>query len=168
MNYSINSAFERIQWQLFKNKGVPNKTDIAAMKFIAEWINAQQTQTIASHQMFAKMYVERFNIEFSRFGDLHLALAATKSIQNLPFEFYVDKFAMNFNVAKYRMYCESKNIIWDVPEDMSDEDKELIKWQWENDKGYQKHVLGFWKTEKVRESIVNDITDLVNKYKNGY
>jgi len=168
MNYSINSAFERIQWQLFKNKGVPNKTDIAAMKFLADWINQQQQETIRTHQLFAKFYVKALTDNFEIYRDFKFALKETESVCKLPLSYQCDLFRFTYNVMKYKMYCDEKGIPYVEEKYRTAEDRELIDDFIKNDQQFKKYLTGYWSQEKIDKSLTNEITHLIQTYKNGY
>jgi hypothetical protein len=166
MSMTIEKAFDRIQWQLFTNKGIPNKYDVQSMKFIADWINHQHKRTINENQLFSKTYTELLRIKLWAYGDLNFALKDMSRLCKMPLSFFVETFARDLNIMAYRMYCEENGIKWEIEKDINDEERKEVYEYLLNDNNFKKHLLGRFKIEKVEESLTKEITEMVLKYKN--
>lgn len=161
----IEKAFERLYWRFGGKQAFnPNKNDLEALNRIAEFVNNLSDQKTKNHQLFAKMYVRRLTELFGNYRDLSFSLSASEMECSLPLSHYIDLFHFEYNLNKYKMYCEKEGLRWDEM-DLSDEKTrkyalELIM----DDKDYQKHVLGYWSIDKIERSISKQLIEVIEKH----
>lgn len=163
---TIEKNMQRLFWRFSGKNFTPNKNDIDALTMVAEWINKCQSETIREQQIFAKLYVRQLRDYLWASGNLKLAIGQMQFILELPLSHYIDMFALDFNILKYRMYCEENNIEWQIPETLTEQERNDIIDYIHTDEKYRKHILGYWTKEKIETSLINELTDTIAKYKN--
>lgn len=162
----VEDDFKRIFWRFSKGNFTPNQADVDAITRIAEWFNKSQEETIRTHQLFAKMYVKRLTENFGAFRDLKFCLENMDFECKLPLSHYYDEFRFVYNAIKYKMFLESKGQEWVEEPYKTEEDKQLITEHIINDQEFQKYLFGYWPAEKIETSLNNQLTEVINKYKN--
>lgn len=155
---TIEKAFERLYWRFgTKTTFSPNQNDLEALNRIAEYINKLTDEKILQHQLFAKLYTQRLTDLFGSYRDLAFALSVLDSECAMPLSHYVDLLHFEYNLNKYKMYCEEKGLTWDEVDARHPETRAIILDLIISDSEYRKHFLGYWPVEKVEMSLKKQI-----------
>jgi len=163
----IETAANRLYWRFGNKKSfTPDQTDLEALNSLVDWINGQQKIVLRDQQLFAKLYIHSLKELMLRYGNLENGKHELDTILGLSLAYQVDDFSFKFNIVHYLAYCKMKKIpVADEKEFYSKEGQELIKYHIENDKNFIKEMLGWWSKEKIETSLVKDISEAIEKYK---
>lgn len=164
---TIEKAFQRLSWRFSSGQFTPNQNDVDALKFLAEWVNREKESELQQHSIFAKMYVYSFIHELAFYKDLEFAQKKLHEILNQPLRDRYDEFTQRLNALENEKYQKSIGIKQTHPALISDDDRakemEIIR---QNQQDVAKYLIGIWSAEKVDQSLNNQITEAINRYKN--
>lgn len=169
---NVDESVKRLIWRFSqKSNGspkafTPNQNDLEAVKVVAQWIEAQQQETIREQQLFAKLFVNELTRIFAMTKDLKFSIGQMNFICKMPLSHYTDLFNFMFNNLKYQMYCDSKGIPNEMPDKFTEEERNLVLEHVKSDPEFAKYLGGYWPKEKTEESLSNQITETIQKFKN--
>lgn len=137
---------------------------IEAVNTLVDWINIQKKSYLENHKLFAKIYILYFgnllnhykDIEFAQ-KDLHKSLS--DSVQN-----HAEWFRIIFNTLESEKYNKSIGLSAKHPALQTREEKEAdLKIVQANQSEFLLH-LNLWDSEKINESLSNQISEAINKF----
>jgi len=144
----------------------PDSTNeqIEAVNTLVDWINNQKKSYLENHKLFAKIYILYFgnllnhykDIEFAQ-KDLHKSLS--DSVPN-----HAEWFRIIFNTLESEKYNKSIGLSDKHPALQTPEEKEAdLKIVQANQSEFLRH-LNLWDSEKINESLSNQISEAINKF----
>jgi len=163
---NIEKAFAQMSYRLENGRYEPNKTDLEAYSFLANWVMESKKQALKNDILFAKLFCRVFaqEVDFYK-GDFKLAQKKMHDYLKHPIEFYYEKFTQEVNDVLMNKYIAELGITNKHPAVMSDKERELEN-ELLKDKMIMDYFEGILKEDKVFISLNNTITEFINKYKN--
>ncbi len=163
---NIEKAFAQMSYRLENGRYEPNKGDLDAYSFLANWVMESKKQAIRNDVLFAKLFCRVFAQEVHFYkGDFKLAQNTMNDYLKHPIEFYYDRFTNEVNDVLTNKYIQELGIIQKHPALMSDKETELEN-ELLKDDAIMDYFEGILKEDKVYKSLNNTITEYINKYKN--
>jgi hypothetical protein len=171
---TIEKALNRLQWR-FKNENVKineskitiNELDQKAVDFLTEWIERQKRESLQQNLLFAKIYTYALKNELIYFKHISPSTRTLQEKLEMPIEYHYSQITEILNMieiddfAKKNGICQ-KNINFRTNAE-NIENKKIIS---ENIEKMKKVGFGFWTDKQVFSSLNNEISELINKYKN--
>lgn len=166
-NLTIEKAMNRLFWRFGNGQFKPNQADIDSLKFMAEWINREKEKELQQNTIFAKLYVYNFIREIEFYKDIKFAQKNIHEILLKPLKDIYNSFHKYLNGYENNKYLKSIGIKDIHPVLMKDEeiDREKLIIE-DNQEEVIKYLFGIWDKEKVDQSLNNQISEAINRYKN--
>lgn len=164
---TIEKAFQRLSWRFTNGKFEPNDNDLEALRFVGEWINREKGDSLHIHTIFAKLFVYTFIHELEFYKDIEFAQKKINEILSKRLEHLYSDFGNRLNLLELSKYRRSIGITDKHPAIMTEEEnikqKEIVL---SNSSELKKFIIGIWEQEKIEQSLNDNITEAINRYKN--
>ena len=167
---TIEKSFE---W-LFKRLQMPNIKpcvfDLECVKFLAEWVNREKKANLDQNQLFAKLYCHVFIQEINFYKDFEFAQKSMNDILKRPLTEHYDIFTQRLNDFELNRFFLANGI--DPEKRQYDEDgimdnvqdaEKLISIGKDE---FLQFAKGKWTKEKTYQSLNNQISESINRFKN--
>jgi len=158
---TIEKAINRLFWRFQNGKFEPNVNDIAALTFLAEWVNREKKKELVENTIFGKIYTYCFMREIEVTKDLKHSQQTLNELLKIPLELQYETFRRNLNHIECNKFRKSIGLC-DFMENREEEQK-LIN---ENKEDVEKYFKGIWSFDQIKQALNNQITEAINRYKN--
>lgn len=144
----------------------PDSTNeqIEAVNTLVDWINNQKKSYLENHKLFAKVYILYFGQLLMHYRDITFAQKELHKSLSHSVPHHAEWFRIHLNTLENDLFSKSIGLSQKHPmlktEEETEKDKVLIK---ENEKEFIRHI-NKWSSDKVIESLNNQISEAINKF----
>jgi hypothetical protein len=164
---NIEKALNRIQWRMTNEKFTPNEKDKEATDFLTNWIKQQKETEIKENLLFGKLFVRSLIIELVYWGCVKTSCRKIQEDMELPINYFYEKLKDTLNSQELEAFKKAIGYNMNHPQlrtqEQEQHNKKLIIKHREQ---FEKHAKGLWSDMEVYGSLNNQITEILNKYKN--
>lgn len=159
---SLQTDIDRLFWRFQNGTFKPNQKDLDALVSLCTWINRQK-EVQRDNTLLSKMYVLLFKQHLQRYEDIGFAQYSLNSKLDRNLEYLISEFQAAINQIEFIKFCRLKNIQIDIETLTDDQQIKIIQ---ENQSEYLRLIKGKWDYEKIEKALYNQITEVINNYKN--
>lgn len=137
---------------------------IEAVNTLVDWINSQKKSYLENHKLFAKVYILYFGQLLNHYRDVEFAQKELHKSLSDSVPHHAEWFRIIFNSIETEKYSKSIGLSDKHPALKTPEEKEAdLKIVQANQSEFLQH-LNLWDSEKINESLSNQISEAINKF----
>lgn len=161
---TVKNAIGRIKWRFQNGSFNPNEKDFEALNFIIDWVNIEKNQIFNNNPLLAKCYTLLLKYEIMKYQDVKFASKIlNQKLHKNNVEQVLEELRDYLNLIEYQEFLKRYGLKINHPAEMTKEETikemEIIK---EHEAEFLNiTVKGKWTIEKVREAIINQLTELI-------
>lgn len=137
---------------------------IEAVNTSVDWINAQKKSHLDNHKLFAKVYILYFGQLLNHYRDIEFSQKELHKSLSDSVPHHAEWFRLIFNSIETEKFNKSIGLSDKHPALQTPEEKEAdLKIVQANQSEFLRHI-NKWDSEKINESLSNQISEAINKF----
>ena len=167
LKMTIEKTFEWLFTRIQQKQLKVCQFDIDCIKFLAEWVNRSKEKDLKENNLFAKIYTYALKNEFRYYQNIEIANSSLQKLLERPIEFHYNEMHKELNRVELELYSKNLGFVNKHPMLRTDKENEInINVAKENSEELTKYVSGVYTMDEVYNNLNNQITEVINKYRN--